>query len=132
MKLEITPWRNLTAEYSLAAKVGYLQAVGRTAERKLVAGMESSNKGRTYRKKGGRIHRASAPGDFPAVNTGQLKGSRRMIVSQTEVTLGTNPSGKRWWLRDGKGKRKMSKEAMQAAIAIERNNRVPFARLRYV
>jgi hypothetical protein len=132
VRLEFTPHRNFTVDYNKSAIAAHVRAVGRLAEAKLAVGMSKSNGGRVYRKKGGRIHRASAPGDFPAVDTGQLKKSRRLDIAETQVTLGTNPSGKRWWLRDGKGKRKMSKEAMMAAIAIERNKRVPFAVLRHV
>jgi hypothetical protein len=133
MRMEFTPWRNLTAEYNLSAKVGYLRAVGRTAEAKLVAGMQSSNKGRTYRKKGGRIHRASGPGDFPAVDTGALKNSRRMSVTQTEATIGTTAKHARYMLGTRRiKKRKMSKEALQMATAIESKKLWQFARLRHV
>lgn len=42
--------------------------------------MTGAKHGRIYRKKGGRIHQASAPGEPPAVDTGHLIGSIQTVI----------------------------------------------------
>lgn len=46
--------------------------------------------GRIYRKKSGRLHQASAPGEFPASDTGQLANSIHVAkVSRLAVRVGS-------------------------------------------
>lgn len=55
-----------------------------------VAGISGGSKtGRTYRR-GNVTHIASAPGQYPASDTGRLAGSIRAIISGTTAIVGTN------------------------------------------
>ena len=57
--------------------------------------------GRIYRRPGGRLHQASAPGQPPANDTGQLQRTATYDVSgTTQIEFGdTEPYGR--WLEDG-------------------------------
>ena len=55
-----------------------------------VAGISGGSKtGRTYRR-GNVTHIASAPGQYPASDTGRLAGSIKAIISGTTAIVGTN------------------------------------------
>ena len=147
IRLVFTPWRNLRARLDLAAIKAFLDDTARTAHTKLRSGMERSRGGRTYthflrtnRATGaifpafprGAPHTASAAGDYPARDTGALMGSIRTGVTQWEAEIGTNRHYSLFLVHGTSrmAKRKMSKEALQAAIPIARGRMRPFATLR--
>jgi hypothetical protein len=130
--LQFTPWRNITAIKDKAAIQRWLQDVASTAHRVFRAGSEASRGGRIYRKRGGRVHRASAPGAWPARDSGGLLGSIRTVVTQSSAEIGTSRhySG---YLRSGTRKmarRKMSDNALREAIPMARGRMGSFARFR--
>ena len=56
----------------------------------MIGGMETTPKtGRRYRKRKGVYHTASSPGNFPAVDTGNLKNSIIMDARFDEVEVGS-------------------------------------------
>jgi hypothetical protein len=56
----------------------------------MIVGMETTPKtGRRYRKRKGVYHTASSPGNFPAVDTGNLKNSIIMEARFDEVEVGS-------------------------------------------
>lgn len=48
--------------------------------------MREPKSGRTYIRPGGRVHRASAPGEFPAVDTGNLFKSLKIRFENQRMT----------------------------------------------
>lgn len=114
MKFILTPWRRFYVYKDRKAIRFFLDDVGKTTKKKLSEGILNPPKtGRLYGS-----HRASAPGEYPANKTGVLARSITIRRTSNDVTIGTTVSyGK--YLADGTYKmapRKMSKEAMQAAI----------------
>lgn len=91
----------------------YLRAVGQITGVRFLIGMKSPKTGRWY----GGIQ-ASAPGEYPAVRTGQLMRSMTATIRNNSVEFGTNmPYSK--YLAYGTSKmrpRLMSVAAMQGAI----------------
>lgn len=96
----------------------YLQAVADETENVLRDEMVSGRKsGRVYRRRGG-SHRASAPGEFPARDSGRLVRSIKKRVTLREATVGTTMFYAKF-LADGTSKmarRKMSEDAMKKAL----------------
>ena len=71
-------------------RVKALRAGIRVAERHAKASLEGSRSGRIYRIRG-KEHQASAPGEAPAVDTGNLKGSIKVgEVTEDHAVLETN------------------------------------------
>lgn len=139
MRITVTGWRGLRAEYNRAGIVAFLTDTAQTAHRVFRSGSEASHGGRVYRRAGGAVHRASAPGAWPARMTGRLLGSIRTQVTQTEAQIGTNARSDRGFpypivLRKGSKKmarRKMSDTALKEALPMARKRMKPFARFRF-
>lgn len=143
--LRFKPWRPLHAQYRRDVVQRFLNDVAATTHQKLRTGMERARGGRLYttyfRTIGDRVvpvgkrprpHRASAPGEFPAVDTGRLRNSIRSQVTASSAETGTNMHYARW-LRSGTKrmkKRKMSKEALQQAAPIAWSRKGRFAQFR--
>lgn len=134
LRLTFKPWRQFRAVKDDAAIRAWMMDVAQASHRAFREGSEASRGGRVYRKRGGRIHRASAPGAWPAKDTGGMLGSIRTQVSATQVVIGTNKFYSRF-LRHGTRKmrrRKMSDDALKAGIAKARGRMRVFARFRHV
>jgi len=73
-----------------AASMKALIAAADVGRNQTVTNISGSRSGRTYRVPGtGVTYTASAPGEFPAVATGNLKGSIQRKVVKDEVQVGT-------------------------------------------
>lgn len=114
-----TPWRRFSAVKDRMAIRRYLQAVADETENVLRDEMVSGRKsGRVYRRRG-RSHRASAPGEYPARDSGRLFRSIKKRVTLHDATVGTTVFYAKF-LADGTSKmakRKMSEDAMKKALA---------------
>lgn len=131
IRLEFKPWRRIRAVHDKAEILRWLHALANRAHFIFRAGMEASRGGRVYTHQlrwingsirpigpRGRPHKASVPGDWPAVDTGRLKGSIRTRVTQSSMTIGTSMPYSKHLLGTPGGliaPRKMSKEALIAA-----------------
>ena len=58
----------------------------------IIKSLDSISHGRTYIKKGGKVHVASKPGDAPNNDTGNLKRQIRMYTGREMVTKGYSAS----------------------------------------
>ena len=95
----------------------WLAHVVREAGNVLQREMRKGGRGRVYHRRRG-WHRASAPGDYPAVDTGRLAAGTRMRVNYPEGEIGSSvPYAK--YLQFGTKKmaaRKLYREALLDAI----------------
>ena len=95
----------------------YLKTVKDKSQEIFTKGMKGPHSGRIYRRKGGRTHQASAPGEYPANDSGKLLASMKGRVTSTETTIGTDEYYAKWLrtgTKDGKLKRrKMSDSALK-------------------
>lgn len=138
LKISLKPWRPIRAVYDKAAVLAWLADTGRTAQRIFRVGSLKSRGGRLYIRRGGRAHRASAPGDWPARDTGRLLGTLKARVTLQQVEIGTSATSDRGFpyslaLRTGTRKmarRKMSDDALKEALPITRARRRAFAKFR--
>lgn len=112
---------NLKIEGDLVAVLDGQQWLAETANKArniLNIGMrDGPQTGRVY-VRGNIRHRASAPGQWPAVDTGQLRIRTKIRVSQTDAELGSNLSYAKW-LQNGTRRmkpRKLFSEAMEMAV----------------
>ena len=133
IRLEFTPWRKFSAIRNQALIQSWLFRSASRTHASFRAKMESSRGGRLYTQElrttrtGGiiavgpraRPHRASAPGDFPAVDKAKLRGSIREVVNPNQFEIGTNTHYARYLFKGTSrmAKRKMSKEALLEAKA---------------
>ena len=119
LHLRMTPWGRFRAEYDASRAQRWLGEVGDAAEKVFKGGMKG-------------YPPASAPGAYPNIRSGGLRGSIRKVVPSSSVEIGTSMhySG---YLAHGTrkmAKRKMSKEALQEAIPKVRGKLKDFARWR--
>lgn len=113
--LEFKPWGRFWAKKNNKIIRQYLRAVKDKSQEIFKRGMLGPHSGRIYARRGGRLHQASAPGEYPANDTGKLLASMRGRVTQIEATIGTNMYYARF-LRTGTTKmarRKMSDNALR-------------------
>lgn len=102
------PWGRFHAKKDPALFRRYLKAVAEEAKKAFVSGMRSSK----------RVGKHSAPGDWPAVQSGSLLGSIQTRITNNSAEIGTNMPYSRF-LRDGTrrmARRKMSDDAMKAGL----------------
>lgn len=130
--LQFKPWKKFHAFRDHAADARFLRAVADESERAFRKGMRSRKSGRRYLKPGGRVHIASAPGEYPAVDTGRLMASIRTDVSRTESRIGT---GMHYaiYLRRGTrfmARRRMSDDALMEGLRAARA-KTPFRWMRW-
>ena len=72
------------------SKEDRLKEIGRYMVEQLEQALEGEGSGRTYRIPGTNIlYQASAPGEFPAERTGQLRNSNFFVVDGDMVGIGT-------------------------------------------
>lgn len=114
--LSFKAWRRFTAKRQPKVTTDWLRRVQRNATRIFRNGMlRGPHTGRIYARRGGRRHQASAPGEFPAKDTGRLVASLKGRSNPREATVGTNMHYAKY-LREGTrmmARRKMSDNAMQ-------------------
>lgn len=110
------PWPTFKAFRDKRVDRIFLTGLGRDAATKFIDEQTKPKSGRFYRKKGGRIHQASAPGEYPAKDTGILRESEEFDVYGTSrVTVG-NTQIYSVFLREGTDfmqRRKMSDNALE-------------------
>ena len=74
-----------------AASAKALHAAADIGRNKTVANLSGARSGRTYRVPGTSVvYTASAPGEFPAIATGGLKGSVRILPKGGDLQIGTD------------------------------------------
>ena len=106
-----------------------IRATADIGRNQTVENLSGGRSGRTYRVPGTSVmYTASAPGEFPAVQTGRLKGSVRILPSGGDLLIGTDleyglalekkpgNKGGRPWL-------KRSLDQAKPAMLIEANKR---------
>ena len=72
------------------AKEERLREIGKFMVSQLEQALEGEGSGRTYRIPGTNIYyQASAPGEFPAERTGQLRNSNFFVIDSDIVNIGT-------------------------------------------
>ena len=117
IRIEIKPWGRFKAAKQQKQIRAWLRAVSNSAKAVFTSGMNGRHSGRVYRRRN-RLHQASAPGEFPANDTGRLLASLRGEVSADEAKIGTNMFYAKF-LRNGTRKmarRRMSDDAMKEGI----------------
>lgn len=139
-------WADFLAEYNRALIRAWLEQVGNKTHLYFRGRMEASRGGRRYTQElrtiRGRVvpvgprlrgpHTASAPGDYPAKDTGRLIGSIRRRVTADEMEIGTGMFYAKF-LKYGTrrmAKRKMSSDALRETLPGVRPQLRGFARWR--
>ena len=115
MAFSFKGWSKFFAQKNQRVVRSWLQTVGDQAQRVFTAGLLGAHSGQIYRRRGG-THRASAPGEYPANDTGNLLASLRQKTSDTEATIGTNVFYAKF-LREGT--RKMARRKMSDNAIVE-------------
>lgn len=117
------PWRRFGAKVNQRKISAFLRDVGREAEKAFKRGMRSAKSGKLYTGRSGRKYRASAPGQYPARDTGDLEASIATTLTEHSVTIGTQKFyGK--FLREGTrymARRKMSDAALTEGVQTARH-----------
>lgn len=123
-------WGKFFADVDDAELHKWLTIIGEEAKKHFTKGVRSQHTGRVgYRKGGGRFIR-SAPGEYPAEDSGRLLASTKMRVTRTTVVIGTDVFYAKF-LTEGTRmmeKRKMYREALAEGIAAAADNLHVFAR----
>lgn len=114
MRLSFKPWRLRFARWNEGNVRSFLRDVGDETEKTLRSRIMSPPKtGRRYG-----AHQASAPGEYPANETGELQQSIRQRIASRDATVGTTVMHG-FWLREGTTRmaaRKMSDAALLEAL----------------
>lgn len=117
--IRFTPWRKFNAYHDKPAVKRWLHVVADRTEETFKSGM-------------GSYPPASSPGSYPSKRTGNLHGSIRKRVTDTEAEVGSNMFYS-IFLRAGTSKmarRKMSDDALKEALPGARSSLGHFARWR--
>jgi hypothetical protein len=134
MSFIFTAWRSFLVILDKGVTQAYLRRMGARAEREFKNGISSPKTGRVYRRSGGRVHRASAPGEFPAKDSGAHVATVAHKVGKDSVIVGSGMHYAKY-LRNGTSKmarRRMSDDALRAAMEKDTIGVGRFARFRYV
>lgn len=121
IRLSFKGWHNFYAKKKPEVVRAWLKTVTSHAQRVFTAGLLGRHSGQIYYRRRGR-HQASAPGEYPASDSGNLLASMRTKTTATEATIGTNMFYSRF-LRYGTKKmarRKMSDDAIKEGAAAAR------------
>lgn len=120
IRIALGGWGEMAAYRDDVKIAMWLSLVAKNSKAAFEEGMRSPKSGKFYRRKGGRIHRASAGGEYPAVDYGELIGSVKAVSFGTKKAfLAVNVPYARY-LRKGTprmAKRKMTKEALKEGRA---------------
>lgn len=134
MSIIFTAWRRIQVYRDAAVKKAYLRRIGASAEAEFKRGIASPKSGRIYRRTGGRRHQASAPGEYPAKDSGAHIATVGHKISGDEVVVGSGMFYAKF-LRYGTRKmarRLMSDTALNRAVERDAVGIGRFARWRHV
>ena len=115
------PWSRFEAFRDRKVDRVFLTGLGRLAAIRFMDQQTTPKHGRTYYRRG-KVHRASAPGEYPAKDTGLLRGSEDFDVGSDRVVVG-NTAPYAGFLRNGTSRmarRKMSDNALSESTAAAR------------
>jgi phage gpG-like protein len=115
--ITLSRWKNFKAFKDKDAIRRFLFNVADESFKAFKSGILSSKHGRIYQRQG-RTHRASAPGEYPARDSGALLASLDTHVTDTQATIGTNMFYS-IFLREGTSRmarRRMSDDALLAGM----------------
>lgn len=112
LTLKLRPWKGPRPEADL---LGFAQEVAKNAREVFTRGMRGSHSGVHYPNL---PNRSSAPGEFPATQSGRMLGSQYTEASETEVTHGTTAAHSVYMLGTSRmpRPRKMSREALDEGL----------------
>lgn len=124
--ISFKPWRRFVARYNRANVRSFLRDAADTSEKVFKAGV---SKKKTGIKHAGLPNRSSRPSEYPANQSGRLRGSIKSRVNASEAEVG---SGMYYsmFLRNGTrrmARRKMSDDAMKEALPSVRKRMKAFA-----
>jgi phage gpG-like protein len=108
----------------------FLRETGDESERAFRRGMDGKHSGQRYRSKTKGWHRASAPMEYPAVDSSDLRGSIGTRQGRDTITIGTGMFYAKF-LRYGTSKmrrRKMSDHALQEGMMKARKHLTRFVK----
>lgn len=114
MRITFKPWRELTVDYDRLAVQEWLIASGDAIQAKFTAGLTGGHSGRKY---SNLPNQSSAPGEYPATQSGRLLGgTSKATVYGKEIEVGTTARHARYLMGTRKmAKRKMFDSALQEA-----------------
>jgi phage gpG-like protein len=121
--IRFSGWRDFEAQKDRSVIRRFLDQVATDSEKAFKRGMRSKKSGKTYSGRSGKRIRASAAGEYPAIDTGELDASIGTRTTDTETTIGTNKFYAKF-LREGTGKmarRRMSDDALTEGIKTARH-----------
>lgn len=130
--IRFTPWRNFHVKSDNRVKLRFMKTIAQEAENYFKKEMVTAKSGVVYYRAGKR-HKASAPGEFPASETGRLRASISSRFNIREAVVGSNMSYSRW-LREGTQfmqRRKMSDDALKHAMQTAKPTLRGFIGFRY-
>ena len=133
MRARFQPWRAMRAEFDRKAVRAFVSDAAEATEDAFKAGMRSGKSGRIYRRKRG-SHQASAPGEYPAIDSGALIATVGKKVRAMDMEVGSSAKPYALYLRTGTGKmarRKMSDDALKEALPGVRSRLKAWARFRH-
>lgn len=115
--IKFIPWARIRVNYETKAVRSFFAAVANEGKRTFLAGIDGKHSGRiAYRRGGGRFTR-SAPGEYPARDSGDLRASVDSIFTSRSATVGSNVAYS-IFLREGTTRmerRRMSDTALMTA-----------------
>lgn len=130
VRLLFTAWRRFAGTIHQPTIAGFLAGLAKASERAFKRGIRSPKSGNWYYGRSKRSIQASAPGQYPAIDTGDLDASISTRTTIDSVTIGTNVFYAKF-LREGTRKmarRKMSDNALSEGISTSRHKLAGFAR----
>lgn len=129
-EIRMYAWGKFFADVDDAELARWLTTIGAEAKKHFSAGVRGGHSGRIgYHKGGGRFTR-SAPGEYPAEDSGRLLASTKVRTTRTTVVIGSDVFYAKF-LTEGTRKmekRKMYREALAEGIASAADNLHVFAR----
>lgn len=123
MTFRFRNWRRFGAQVDDRVVSKFLDEVADDSKKAFQKGMEGRKSGEWRTGRSGRRIRASAPGEYPAIDTRELYNSIGTRVTPDEATIGTNKFYA-IFLRYGTSKmrrRKMSDDALSEGIKTARH-----------
>ena len=113
MRLEFIPWRELTVDKDSAAIEQWLFMIGAAVKQRFIAGLTGPHSGRKY---SSLPNRSSAPGEYPATQSGALMVGTSQRTGLNEVEVGSTARHARYLKGTKKmAPRKLFREALQEA-----------------
>lgn len=128
--LRVKPWRPFRAVVDGRRISKFLDRVAKDSEKAFHKGMRSAKSGVIYTGRSGRRIRASSPGQYPAIDTGDLDRSISSRVTKDSATIGTSMFYAKF-LREGTRmmrRRRMSDDALTEGIKTARHELKEFVK----